>query len=199
MRLVGQLDKEVFRKVGSAHMRAWLVTWEATPAPEVVDRIAAIWHRRWSVSRVAQMMEALYALRSCAPSQLAAYARRPSQNPYQAQIRNGERIDCGHNPYLYGRPVDNLMITPDPDTGLEIISWIEPPLYALEPESEGGTRMVQRPCPVACRRRIRGPLSAEEIWDRAGKRYKPGFRPAETVTPRPTTKGTCRSAKKGRK
>jgi hypothetical protein len=56
-------------------MKAWLVTWEATgPAAEGVDRIAAIWNRRWAVGRVAQMMEALYALRSYEPSELAAYA-----------------------------------------------------------------------------------------------------------------------------
>ena len=161
---------------GDEGMKAWLVTWSAAgPAAEVADRIAAIWSSRLSLGRVAKMVEVIYALRYYDPSELAAVAARRRENPYPAHVSDG-RISCGHNPSLYGRVVDRLVIEEDPNTHLETITWLEPPRYALDPDVDASPRVVQGPFPRGYIRQLSGPLSSQEVWDRANGRFKPGLR-----------------------
>ena len=49
------------------------------------------------------------------------YAKRRSNNPYKADIRNG-RIHCGHNPFLYARVVSDLKIEIT-DDGIAILQF----------------------------------------------------------------------------
>ena len=158
-------------------MKAWLVTWVwAADAAALADEIAAILPPRWSRDRVADVVEFLYALTTSSPTELAAYARNRSNNPYQAELQNFGRISCGANPFLYARPVSDLTIDKSDDR-LETICWREPPVFEIGPDSfartvrDGTTKKMQR--------RLTGPLSTLPIWDRALGRFKQGWGPGE--------------------
>jgi hypothetical protein len=109
-------------KVNRTKMKAWLITWDwAGDAAAVADEVVGVLNPRWAERRVADIVEFLYSNTSANISELAHYAKRPSNNPYRAEIRNG-RIHCGHNPFLYARIVTDLKIAIGSD-GKESITW----------------------------------------------------------------------------
>ena len=159
-------------------MKAWLATWEWTgDAAAVADKIAAILNGRWSQDRVTIIVEFLYASCTSNTLELAAYAKRPANNPYRAEQDFNSQITCGSNPWLHARLVQDLMVSTDPETGIETITWTEPPLYA---PSEEGPKLVRDPLPGKTVRRITGPLSHELIWDRMQGRFKPRWGPNDS-------------------
>ena len=88
-------------------MNAWLVTWEwDNDAAAVADVIATVLSPRLSEERVASIVELLYANATSNVVELCSIAKRPSDNPYKAQLERG-RINCGHNPYLWARKVSD--------------------------------------------------------------------------------------------
>jgi hypothetical protein len=92
-------------------MKAWLVSWVwAADAAALADEIATILPARWSRERVSGFVEFLYAQTMATPTELAAYAKNHSNNPYRAELQNFGRISCGANPFLYARPVSDLTI-----------------------------------------------------------------------------------------
>ena len=104
-------------------MKAWLVTWDwASDAAALADEIAAILPPRWSPERVAGFVEFLYGQITSTPTELAAYAKDRSNNPYPAELRDFDRISCGANPFLFARAVSNLTIKQSDDR-LDTISW----------------------------------------------------------------------------
>jgi hypothetical protein len=131
----------------------------------VTDKIAAVFNPRWSSHRVAGYVEALYAIANSTVGELAHYAKVSGSNPYSAKIDNNSQITCGHHPWLEARVVDDLEVVRDPATGLETISWNEPPLYKLPDSGPGGPVIVRGPIPEKCVRRITGPVSNELVWD----------------------------------
>jgi len=152
-------------------MKAWLITWDWTgDAAAVADVVVGVLNPRWGDRRVADMVEFLYSNTTANISELAHYAKRPSNNPYRAEIRNG-RIHCGHNPFLYARIVSDLKIEIGSD-GKESITWKEPPIYDL---INNKVQMVREPIPGAFTRRITGPFSHEQIWDRINSKFKKGW------------------------
>jgi hypothetical protein len=128
---------------------AWLVTWEwagdhAAVTPDEV--VAAVLPPQRSADSVRQIIEILYAARQYSAVDKLQALRH---NPYPASFgsiavnsRSGGpenrsivpfhgQIHCGHNPYLYGRLVDDLRVadaTQPPGT----LAWRERPLPALE-------------------------------------------------------------------
>ncbi len=154
-------------------MKAWLITWDwANDAAAVADEVVGVLNPRWADRRVADIVEFLYSNATVNISELAYYAKKPSNNPYRANIRNG-KILCGHNPFLYARRVSDLEIKIGSD-GRESISWMEPPTYELK---DNKVQMVKEPFPGAFTRRISGPVSHEGIWDRMNSKFKKGWGP----------------------
>lgn len=158
-------------------MKAWLITWEsANNATAVADEVVGILNPCWGKRRVADIVEFLYSSATATLTEIAYYAKRPSNNPYHAEIRSG-RIGCGSNPSLYAWKVSDLVINEDPETGIEKITWMESPVYDLV---DGRITVVRGPCPGGFTRRITGPVSHELIWDRIRGRFREGWGPGET-------------------
>ena len=97
---------------------AWLVTWEGTKPP--AERVVAVLNYRFSDTKVRQIVEVLYAALTYTESDKLLSAK-PRQNPYPAKLTHFERIDCGHNPFLYARRVSQVRM----EAGKLV--WIEPP------------------------------------------------------------------------
>ena len=157
-------------------MKAWLITWDWTGnAAAVADVVVGVLNPRWGAERVADIVQFLYYNTNSNVSELSHYAKKPSNNPYRAEIR-GRRIHCGHNPFLYARIVSNLKIEETSD-GKESITWLEPPLYDF---INGKVEMVREPDPNGFTRRITGPVSHELIWDRMNSKFKKGWGAGES-------------------
>ena len=139
-------------------MKAWLLTWETytvTPA----EHIVAVLTSRRSTSAVAELMEFLVLRANAGAKSAAYYANRRRELVYRAQtplgingVPHGDRIMCGHDPWLYGRIVSQLEVKVDNATKEEIVSWQEPRDLRWEDESarsvvtarEGKRKTVRR-------------------------------------------------------
>jgi hypothetical protein len=138
--------------------KAWLLTWDWMGEHAAVeDRIAAILRPRLSRLIVGEIVEYLYAIHSYSPTELAAWSRRPKENPYKVQWGPGHCY-CGQNPFLSAHYVHDLIITKDSDTGLETISWVLPALNQYN-DAGGKIEQVRGEIPQSVKRTIVGPLS----------------------------------------
>jgi hypothetical protein len=156
-------------------MKAWLVTWEwLSNEATVADHIAAILNSRWSIQRVAQTVEFLYIKGTACASDMAAYARRSTSQPYRVEGDFNGRMTCGHNPWLFARLVSNLKVSIDPETRLETIAWIEP--RVSKPSNHGFPQVARKAFPAQSTRQLTGPLSDELIWDRSAGSLKAGWK-----------------------
>ncbi len=154
--------------VQSKGTTAWLLTWDwANDAAAVSDAVAAILSPKLSEARVAWFVEQLYALRTSSAAELAAIAKNPNTNPYQAQSELG-RIQCGRNPMLAAEKVDDLRVSTDESTGFEVISWTK---REGAQEQRPGQRVLGR----KFRRRIAGPMTFSRIWRTEEGRFAPGW------------------------
>ena len=113
---------------------AWLITWEGTDLKLTEERkVAEIVGSRRSANHVAEIVEFLYECTICNALDMAHYANRRSERPFSAQRRtlingvpHGDRITCGHNPFLYGRKVLEFQIVLSTDGLKETLTWQEP-------------------------------------------------------------------------
>jgi len=114
-------------------MKAWLITWEnAGEHAKVLDKIAGLLNPRWPATRVAHVVEFLYARARYNIQEMAhQYAKFGCSRPYKAEIGPWEIVSCGHDPYLEARKVTNLEVVVDPATEMETISWTEPARRAV--------------------------------------------------------------------
>lgn len=152
-------------------MKAWLVTWDWTSdAAAVADEVAAILSPRYSIARVASLVEFLYAKRSATASELAAYAGKAARNPYRINGEFSGGMTCGHHPWLHARMVHDLQVSTDQKSGIETITWTEPPLFK---PGKKGLEMVRGKLAGKSVRKIVGPLSDEFIYDREKGQFKP--------------------------
>jgi len=152
-----------------------LITWEyAADASAVADDIAGILPRQWGAHRVMRFVEWHYAVAISTVTELASYAARPSRNPYRAREVDG-RISCGHHPWLEARIVADLVVETNEDL-FEIVSWKEPDRWRLD-EQAGRPVRVAEGARRTVKRRLRGALSSEHIWDRSAGSFKPGWEP----------------------
>jgi len=142
--------------------KAWLLTWEWSGDHAVVeDRIAGIFRPRLSREKITEIVECIYALHVYSASEMAYYAKRPKDNPYRAKWE-GNCCYCGHNPFLLANYVHDLVVTEDPQTGLETIEWILPAYYKLDTDTLE-RKLVRRELKESVTRTITGPLSNREI------------------------------------
>jgi len=137
---------------------AWLITWEGTNPPE---RVAAILHYRINDKCVSAIVELLYALQGASVEELAAYALKPTSNPYRV-VNYGSGFICGHNPWLYARRVDKLKLQTAAGTGVQTISWIERPVYRLAKSRKSGAPLVKKVAPARANQIQR--TAAKRLW-----------------------------------
>ena len=149
------------------NQKAWLLTWEwAGEHASVEDQIAGILRPRLSREKVGEILESMYAIHAYSVSELAYYSRQPKENPYKAKWEN-YHCYCGHNPSLHANYVHKLNIIEDPETGLETIEWVLPPLYKIN-RSPSERELVRGELKKSVPRTITGPLSDREVG-----RYSP--------------------------
>jgi hypothetical protein len=116
-------------------MNAWLLTWEwTTTRPR--EKIVAILSSRRSDASIAELVELLVQRTLCGAHDLAYYANRRKKLICKAEtpliinsIPHGQRVLCGHGPWLYGRVVTDLKVMMDGATDEEVLTWQEPPQY----------------------------------------------------------------------
>lgn len=144
----------------ATHGVVWLITWEGTNAGALPERVAAVLHHRTNGKCISAIVELLYALQGASVEELAAYARKPTSNPYRA-AQDGNGFVCGHNPWLYARLVEKLKVETDTGTGVQTISWIERPRYRLAKSKIGAPR-VEKAAPARADRIQR--IGATRLW-----------------------------------
>jgi hypothetical protein len=109
---------------------------------------------------VAELVELIYEMATTNAGGLIRCLYRPNNKPYRAErgviingVPHGDRITCGHNPWLYARIVSELEFLEDAEQGIEIARWREPPRFkwkdarrnAVEVDDPGPTRSLERP------------------------------------------------------
>jgi hypothetical protein len=109
-------------------IRAWLIEWDwdGDHARHDGPRYIVVNWRR-SAKYVADLMERLYAQSEYSLDEQVALAAGRWENPYRARIEDFERIHCGHNPFLFARPVRNLSAEQD-GNGEEVLRWEDLPI-----------------------------------------------------------------------
>jgi len=170
------------RRKKQSGMKAWLVTWDwCGRHAAVADKVAAILSPQYSDGKVKEVVRLLYILATSDLSDLADYAKRPGQIPYKPQgqvinsIPHSDRIICGHNPFLYARPVTDLLVWQEPETGYEVIEWTEPHTFRWKDEHQMSFEVAAQGRREQARRSIHGPLRNDIVWDRLLDAPKPGF------------------------
>ena len=108
--------------------KAWLVTWEwMGNHAKRPDKVAEILDPRLPPERVRRIVELLYH-REASLSEKVSWRLRKKQQIYPAKFINLEgmqwhgQIECGHNPWLFARLVDDLTIERD-EQGNETATW----------------------------------------------------------------------------
>ena len=149
-------------------MNAWLLTWTFT-AIEPAEKLVAILPSRRSERNVAELMEFLVLKATSGAGFNAFCVNRRKDLVYKAnmtlvisKVPHGNRIFCGHDPWLYGRKVRNLTVSQDESSNEEIISWTEPDNYKLD-EDGRSVVVADRGKSDQLRRRNDYPLS-KDIW-----------------------------------
>lgn len=118
-------------------MKAWLVTWQELGNSEIEEeRLVAIFSARRGPERIKNFMEDYYQVAFFDANEMSECARynRPTNPAYPAEymkitsnnISFRGRITCGHNPFLYGRLVNSLVVSPSGE-----VTWKEIPLDVL--------------------------------------------------------------------
>lgn len=123
-------------------MNAWLITWQwFGNHAKVDDPLVTVFSARKPAKSIAEFVETLYLMTSCTAEGLAYFLNRANKIPYKAVegeiingIPHGDRIRCGHNPWIYARKVSKLTIEINKGKGTEIISWQEPPVFKWKDE-----------------------------------------------------------------
>lgn len=157
-------------------VRAWLITWEwIGDAASIVAKVAGILDARKSPKHVGEIVEFMYAQATSTLSELAAYSKKRSNNPYRARV--DFTIQCGHHPWLFAELIDDLSITIDPQTGRETITWLTQGVHVWD-KSE--IKLISPPMRRTFSRIVQGPISNELLWDRSLGRIKDKFFVADT-------------------
>ncbi len=152
-------------------MKAWIITWEWDGEhAAVADKVIGFLNPRWSANKILPIIEFIYNQSTSTISEMANYAKKPSNNTYKPIIDFNTRIRCGSNPYIFARKVEELKISIDKKTKFENISWVELPIY--EPDYDKGFKLVRGKLTQEYKRKLTGPVSNEMIWDKEKGDYK---------------------------
>lgn len=116
-------------------------------------------------------------------------SKKKKMIPYKAQqgdifngLPHGDRIRCGHNPWIYARKVSNLIVEANQVTETEILTWQEPPKFKWKDENQSAI-VLDREGSV---KRLERPMSP--VLEHFGLERSPRYLPAIT-TPRPSLPG----------
>lgn len=92
-----------------------------------------MFNSRTSAERVREYVEFLYMSERYSLGERLEYALHRSRNPYPATFGQTQgQIFCGHNPFLYGRLVDDFRVDID-GSGEGRATWTErPPIRVSE-------------------------------------------------------------------
>ena len=112
-------------------MKAWLVTWKWFGTHAAVENpIVSILSVRLSENTVRRHVEQLYADLTYEYSERLDVARSAKKNMYPAKfvqisgVRWRGQIECGHNPHLFARTVEDIRVEIG-DDGAENLVWNE--------------------------------------------------------------------------
>jgi hypothetical protein len=121
------------RRNKPGRITAWLITWEwAGEHARREDRIVGILSARLTAEKIKEIVETIYSNEFYTYREQIAFAKDRKANPYPATFDdiNGipwrGRIQCGSNPWLEARLVDNLFVLQGAN-GDEDLSWDERP------------------------------------------------------------------------
>ena len=121
-------------------IKAWLITWEHAPNRSP-GRIAAVLDPRLTDGTIQRYVEVIFAAGQRVEDQISFVRRRTM--PYGATQNRGV-IQCGQNPFVCARLVDNLRMEMD-DNGNFAPMWDErPPRRRWELTIDAGDRQVRR-------------------------------------------------------
>jgi hypothetical protein len=110
-------------------MRAWLVTWDwvgdhAAVANPIVDILSA----RTSLKEIRTHVARLYAREQLSWSERLELVRYAKPRSIDTNVTRGGggrlHVDCGHNPFLIARIVENLRVIKNAD-GEDTLAWDE--------------------------------------------------------------------------
>ena len=110
-------------------MTAWLITCEPMGDHVAVDnRFVDIVSARKSEDQIRKYLQALHDLYFHSLTERADFARyaEPPERPYQVNrsiTQSGVIFTVGHNPILKARKVNNLVVSVDPETELETVTF----------------------------------------------------------------------------
>ncbi|MBJ6802804.1 hypothetical protein [Geomonas propionica] len=141
--------------------RAWLLLWEWSDHAALEDRIAGILSPRLSKQTVGGLVQQLYAVNFYDASEQAAYAKHPKEAPYQV-VWYEDQCTCGRSPLLIAIYVHDLLVTEDPESGLETITCVIPALYQWN-ASLGGKVQVRNEAVQTIKRAVKGPFSSRKV------------------------------------
>jgi hypothetical protein len=113
------------------NVKAWLITWEGDHG-RGEENVAMLLHPRMTEMRVGQLVELLYANAYGTFGERLVYAVERDHFSYPYRARRAERngldwechLLCGGNPYLYARPVEQVVVENGGD-GAELLRWAE--------------------------------------------------------------------------
>lgn len=112
-------------------MKAWLITWEwSGQRAAKPDKVVLLLNPRTSSEVVKRIVESIYMKEEAHVEDMLSYATMKNPNPYPARFISVEvngsyaphqgLIECGHNPYLFARKVDNVEIVKDGEGGKKL-------------------------------------------------------------------------------
>lgn len=138
-------------------MRAWLLTWVYHKS-KVQEEIVAVLSSRKSDKTVSELVEFIVLRANSSVINMAYYANRRDKLVYKAStsqlingVPHGERVLCGHDPWLYARKVTDFKVDFDEKSNEEIVSWREPDNYrwtqdkrSIEVSELGSLKVIRR-------------------------------------------------------
>jgi hypothetical protein len=144
-------------------VNAWLLTWEGTSGPAVSSdrKIVAILSARRSSGDVAAIVDTLYCRTIDSAYGMATLANKRSQRErqYKHLGSTSQRFFYGRNPCIFARVVSKLTVERDEAQSMEIVRWVEVPIYA---NAETGSGIVEVVAAHGCQHaRSRAPLTQE--------------------------------------
>lgn len=148
-------------------MKAWVITWEGT-SQELKDqnRLVAILSSQKSDKYVGDLVEFIYLRATSSASDMLFLANRSAEVPYKAGrskvingVPHGDRIICGHNPWLYARKVSCVKVTKEPGNDNEEITWKETPIFEWRDKSLRDIQVCNEGEVIVVKRKLSLPLS----------------------------------------
>lgn len=105
---------------------AWLITWEYdNDSAFIEDRFITLVSYKRGRIYVAELIEALYEIHTSNLHEIGISTKNVSERAYKCDpYKYDQFLICGHNPYIKGRKVENIIISKNSE-GIETIMCTE--------------------------------------------------------------------------